>query len=271
MKTAIVAAGAALAVQGAFAAGNDLFLSLNNNSGSGTTEFTVDLGSLSSFQSGTSQVDLSSFMSTFNTYASAGVPGLNVGVAGGLGGQGGVLNQGLGNLVYTTTLRSSNIGQPAVSGSSGPSVAASKATISSAAAVVGGTGMVTGPNVSTTDSSNGSFTANIAKVAGSDPTDFGTAGNNFSKDLGGANPLQGMTGSSIVLDLWKNTVTSAAGNGTVSGWIYEGNFTLDLSGAEPTLIFDAASAVPEPSTYGLFAGAGLLALSLRRQFRRKTA
>jgi hypothetical protein len=43
-----------------------------------------------------------------------------------------------------------------------------------------------------------------------------------------------------------------------------GTFALDGSG---TLTF-TATAVPEPSTYGLFAGLGVLALSLRRQLRR---
>ena len=71
----------------------------------------------------------------------------------------------------------------------------------------------------------------------------------------------------IVLDLWKDTVTAAG----TTGWAYQGNFTLDLSGANPSLIWDAASAVPEPATYGLCAGAGLLVLSLRNQFRRKIA
>ena len=43
-----------------------------------------------------------------------------------------------------------------------------------------------------------------------------------------------------------------------------GTFSLDASG---NLTFTGAAAVPEPATYGLIGGLGLLALSLRRQLR----
>jgi hypothetical protein len=43
-----------------------------------------------------------------------------------------------------------------------------------------------------------------------------------------------------------------------------GNFTLDSGG----IVTFTATAVPEPGTYGLLAGAGLLVLSFRRQFVR---
>lgn len=260
-KMAIVAAGAALAIQGAFAANNNnLILSVNNNNGGGSTEFTVNLGLISSFTP-IPNYDLSSFLSTFNSqYASAGASGLNVGVAGGQS-NGGL--SGVGNDVFTTSLRVGNTGQYTVAGTEGaPGVNPSKANIGSAGAVVSGT-ITFGSNVATSDGN--SFTSAIAK----DSTTAGTNPNNFTGNLGiAADPLQHMTGSTITLDLWKDTVVTST---TLSGWVYQGSFTFDLSGANPSLIFDAATPVPEPSTYGLLGGAGLLALSLRNQFRRKNA
>jgi hypothetical protein len=45
---------------------------------------------------------------------------------------------------------------------------------------------------------------------------------------------------------------------------YEGNFTFDPTSGDT--IFSSASPVPEPGAYGILAGAGLLAVTLRRQF-----
>jgi len=51
-----------------------------------------------------------------------------------------------------------------------------------------------------------------------------------------------------------------------------GDFTLGSVGSNDTFTFTAAgSSVPEPSTYGLIAGAGLLIISLRNKFSRKQA
>lgn len=47
----------------------------------------------------------------------------------------------------------------------------------------------------------------------------------------------------------------------------DGTFTLNT--ATDVLTYNGITAVPEPSTYGLLAGAGLLVVSLRNQFRRK--
>jgi len=263
---AIVVAGAALAIQSASAANNDLILSINNNSGSpaGTTEFTVNLGNISTFTP-VPNYDLSSFMSTFNSqYASAGVSGLNVGVVGGQNGQG-PLGNGVGNDVFTTTLRTSG-GSYTAAGSSAPGASPAKAQIANAGGIAGGFSGFS-PNKAIGDGD--SFTTLVAK----DPTTAGTAQNSFTSYLSTADdPLSTMTGTKIVLDMWKDTqISTAAGLAATSGWVYQGNFTLDLSGAQPSLIWDAAAPVPEPSTYGLFGGFGLLALSLRRQFRSKNA
>ena len=70
-------------------------------------------------------------------------------------------------------------------------------------------------------------------------------------------------GSGLIMeDLWFNTKGGA--------WVDKGVLTFDTTGASPSLTF-TPTAVPEPSTYGLFGGAGVLALAVRRQFRRKTA
>jgi PEP-CTERM motif len=234
-KTALMAAGVALIVQGAYAGpnNNDLILDINFNP-TGSTEFNANLGLLSSFTS-----DMSSLLTGFSGYASFSQSGLNVGVVGGQNGQGGL--SGTGNDVYMTTLHGS--GAPTV-GNPG------KAAIASAGGVAGGFQSY-GNAISSSDSA--SFSVNVASTP--------TANGSFANTMG-ANPLSQMTGSTISLDLWSDTVT---GSSTTSGWVYQGELTLNLtSPSSPTLSFTAA-AVPEPSTYGLIAGAGLLAVSLRRQ------
>ena len=47
---------------------------------------------------------------------------------------------------------------------------------------------------------------------------------------------------------------------------YEGYFNLDINDGTVSLTYDPVTAVPEPGTYGLLAGAGLLLLGIRRQF-----
>ena len=54
------------------------------------------------------------------------------------------------------------------------------------------------------------------------------------------------------------------GNGSSSKSLFLGDFTLSNSGS---LEFSSVSAVPEPQTYGLVAGGGLLLVALRKQFR----
>lgn len=68
-----------------------------------------------------------------------------------------------------------------------------------------------------------------------------------------------------VVGLTSDTFYQVSANNTAPMEL--GNFAL---GANGTVTYTTV-AVPEPSTYGLLAGAGLLAVSLRNQFRRKQA
>jgi hypothetical protein len=75
-------------------------------------------------------------------------------------------------------------------------------------------------------------------------------------------------GSSDILteDLW----TSTLGTSGTPAFTYDGYLTINLSGAgDISYTSDVVSAVPEPATYGLLSGAGMLLLGLRRQFCRK--
>ncbi len=65
-------------------------------------------------------------------------------------------------------------------------------------------------------------------------------------------------GSAVYEALWEVPVTGSADT-------YLGYFTFNTSGQ--VLYTSAASAVPEPSTYALFAATGVLALAFRRQLR----
>jgi hypothetical protein len=76
----------------------------------------------------------------------------------------------------------------------------------------------------------------------------------------GTSPLEATPalGAPIYEALWE-VPPSGSGSDT-----YEGYFTFNSNGE---VDFTEVSAVPEPSTYSLFAATGLLALALRRQFR----
>jgi hypothetical protein len=97
-----------------------------------------------------------------------------------------------------------------------------------------------------------------AYVAAS-PTSPGTlvSGDDVADQTG--NPLGQLSSGDLSLALWEDTRT---GTSTIGGWVDEGTFNINVD--TDTISFTAA-AVPEPATYGLFSGVGLLMLALRRQ------
>jgi hypothetical protein len=226
----------------------DLVLGFTSQGAGVTQDYVVDLGSLPAF--GSANVTLNPLSttllgSTFGANLANGA--VNVGIVGG---------NSSGSYIYDSVL-DGGTGTPTVAGSSAPATPPSKSGIASAAgtlgAVAGGVNAFAG---------NSDFTGNIAQS----PAAVGTAANSFSSYIYD-NPLTqiGAGAGSIVLDIYKD---AASGKTGTTGWAYEGNVTINLSTGADT--FDAVS-VPEPTTYGLLAGAGLLAVSLRNKLSRKNA
>jgi hypothetical protein len=88
--------------------------------------------------------------------------------------------------------------------------------------------------------------------------------------------IQSDTGAPVISSLVNGTVTEnlyeatqASNTGTPTAFSLIGSF--DINTTTDTISFTGAdvSAVPEPATYGLISGAGMLLLGLRRQFSRK--
>jgi len=240
-KLAVVIAGLALVSQVANAANNDLILGFNGNGSA--NDYVINLGNATSLFSSSSVVDLSSDfnMTTFNSTFSS-VNGTKMGAGGG--------TSSLNPVFFFTQLRGA-AGDPSTALSlTPPSITTT--TASGAASQFNGISPfpAAGTGQLMTSANAGSFTSQMT-----------TLFNNT-----GLNPSFAIGSGVIYEDLWQATKTT----GTSTTWKYEGYLTFDTTGANALLTF-TPTAVPEPSTYGLFGGAGVLALAVRRQFRRKTA
>jgi hypothetical protein len=229
-------------------------------------EYIVELGNFQTVVGvgGSSVMDLSSHFnqSSFNGAFST-LSGANMGVVGGS-------KLFAASFVYETALRTGGAGVPSVPGSTAPPQLAHAAGQNGLSAVVAmlasGTalGLSAGNDLVTprggAGSANASWFNNVESATPPSSSFFSATG---------YQPDQTASSSIIYEDLWGTPTTTASG---AYNFNYMGYFTLDMSGANASLTFTpSAAVVPEPTTYGAIAGAGLLLLCLRRQFTRKSA
>jgi len=250
-KAAVVVAGLALVTQVAQAANNDLLLGFNGNSSS--SDYVINLGNATTSVGvgGTTVVDLSSDfnLSTFNSTFTS-VNGTVMGAGGG--------TSALNPFLFLTQNRGS-----AGTASTALSLMPANQTTGNVSAEAGYFNGVIGAFASLT-SAGGSAT-----IANNDVNSFTskiTSGAPGSL-LGDKNltPSSAIGSGVIYEDLWENLKV-----GGVSTWTYTGYLSFDTTGSSPSLTFTPKDlvAVPEPSTYGLLGGVGLLALGVRRQVRK---
>ena len=250
---AVLAGGAILASQSAFAqaTANDLYLGFQDGPDA-SADYIINLGAASGIVGSSSVVDLSGdfSLSDFDT-----VLGSSSSLMGGVVGVFQTSGSNPAPDMYATQLRS-DLGIPSMPGSAAPGDTSKSVINLSASPVLGG---LDGPAAGT-----GVLDSSKSWQAVVEP---GTASQNFYRNSG-VNPDSSVSPSSVLYeDLWyvsDGTLTDPA------AWTYEGYFTLDLTGSNPSLTFTPQS-VPEPTILGLLGGAGCLLLSFRRRLKRNNA
>lgn len=235
IKTTLLAmAGMGLMINAAHAqySAGDLVVGFTSGSGN---DVVYDLGTFSSFTSGETWNLLSSLTSTPGSYAN--LSGLNWGV---VGAQSTGLSTSL-KTVYSTVSH----------GGVAPVSVPNTSTFNGIATTVNTIGQFITSGQAGVDAATDAASWNGETVVGGTGTflnNYGSATPNDPNSSTGS----GFTSGSVVEDLY-----GVKANGTAATLL--GTLTF---GANGVLTFNA---VPEPSTYGVLAGLGLLALCVRRQ------
>ena len=240
----------------------DILLDFSQN-GAGSADFEVDIGSLANL--------------TSEALAAGGTVVLSSGAV-----QGYTLAQLSGNFANYNNLSLSVFGTATGAGTGGAdqdyfskkrnTITIQNATpndITASTANTGGNDVlgVLGYPSGTGILNYGGITANVAEIPFGDANSYTTKGNTALNAINNVNTIRNTTSASfasgsIVSDLFEYDGATSANKA-----VYEGDFTFNSDGS---LDFTtSASAVPEPTSYGILAAGGLLALSLKNKFRRQ--
>lgn len=223
-----------MAFQSAFAqptfVANDLYFGFQNQDGGGTQDYIINLGAASSIVGGAVVVDLSSdfSLSKFNTVLGSSST-MYGGVVGGKQASSGTAD------VYLTQLRSGGAGAPSVPGSS-VSAMITRSGINNAVATL--------TQLNAPAASTGILDATKSWESYVEPS---LTGNSFYSQCG-FNPDSAVGPSTILYeDLYYNANGSIQSQPTA--YVYQGYFTLDLTGGSPKLTFtpkDAPASLTQP-------------------------
>jgi hypothetical protein len=262
-KTALVAA---LGLGGsivAHAASGDLVLGFTSQtSGSDSDDYVVDLGALPTLGNVPADYNTALNVSGFNwsAFTATGVPGaagvtsgdISVGLVAGVSTGANSGKYVIGGLLDTG-------GSPTAAGSTAPQ-SGTENQISKGAADANSVTLG-----SPATSSSGSWSSLIALNPTTPGTLSSTTAGDYADQLG-FEPMATLSSDSIVLDLWKQTYSNT------SSFTFDGTVTLAFNTVTDTMTatYDEV-AVPEPTTYGILGGMGVLLLGLRRQLTGKLA
>ncbi len=243
-SAALLIVGTILASQSAKASitANDLYMGFQNSAGGATNNYIVDLGSASTFTSGVNDLSSDFSLADFNNLLGASTS-MYVGVVGGS-------NAGNPSDIFLTQLRS-GAGAPTSPGSSvGLMLTRSQDNVAYSD-LTALNGPASGTGVLDNSLSWQTYVENQPQSQ--------TSGTYWSD--AGLNPDSAVDTSDILYeDLWETSSGSFSGS---QPFTYLGYFTVDFTGANPDVTFQA---VPEPGT-ALIAGiSGLSLLILRRRF-----
>lgn len=274
-KFGVIGASVVLATSLAHAANTDLVLGITGNGAS--SDAVVDLGSAAQVGvGGASVVDLidsrgasfsatglsgTSFQSLLSSVFSGGVNGANMTLAGGQGGS--------STFFYLSANRGSAGSDPTAPLSTTPTTWSKNQQ-----GTVGGypAGVLNGASISF-QGGNAAISDGTASAPNTSSFSYLILGvNNLSTSVNSYQltlPNTTVSGGKAYEDVWFNKASGSS----LLGWQYQGYLTLDLTGDTTQLLTftPAAVAVPEPGTYGLMAGLGLLVVAVRRQFSGKVA
>jgi PEP-CTERM motif len=249
-KAALLAALGIGSITAAKASTQDMLLGFNDAAGpaAANNDYVIDLGLASQFTA-TSFVDVSALFSASSFTTAFGADNNQANdVAVGFGAGNSTVTPSIPGFLYQTSPAAALTGTPSAGAAGNSAVKFGGSQIS--------------PNVYASSTAGG-WSALVAAAPGTSAA--GTVAQ-FT-----ANPLALTASGMIAEELYETTLTASGRSTVPTPWADLGQFTVNTTTG--SVIWQGANfqAVPEPATYGAFAGAGLLALSLRRQLSRKNA